>query len=81
MKQKIFSSGILSKEGNDYLIHGRSRKVKRMDTINEYEQMEKNDPSERAKRWFRRPAYTIRGDTIGTGKNREREEEKIPKRV
>ena len=78
MKQKIFSPGILSKEGNDCLIHGRSRKVKRMDTINEYEQMEKNTPDERAKSWFRRPEYTIRGDTIGTSKQiREREEKEI----
>lgn len=39
-----------------------------------YEMYEKLTPKERATNCFKRPAYSIRGDTIGTGKNREREE-------
>lgn len=39
--------------------------------------MGKEKSSKRAKHWFRRPAYSIRGDAIGNFKNGERAEERV----
>ena len=52
-----------------------------MDTENDYEQMEKNTPSERARRWFERPAYSIRGDTDGYNENGKREKEGVSQKL
>lgn len=53
------------KKERDNLKHKRTRKEQQIDTEHLYEQMESKTPSERAKRWFQRPAYSIRGDTSG----------------
>lgn len=55
---------VIEKE-RDNLKHKRTRKELQIDTEHQYEQMESKTPSERAKRWFQRPAYSIRGDTSG----------------
>lgn len=54
--------------------HEKKGGAKRTAKSHKYEMYEKLTPKERATKWFERPAYSIRGDTIGTGKNREREE-------
>lgn len=56
---------MVSKKGCDDLKHKRTRKEQQIDTEHQYEQMESKTPSERARRWFQRPAYSIRGDTSG----------------
>lgn len=40
-------------------------KEQRLNSDSHHDQMISEKPSERAKRWFRRPAYSIRGDTGG----------------
>lgn len=59
---------MVAKKERDNLKHKRTRKEQQIDTEHLYEQMESKTPSERAKRWFQRPAYSIRGDTSGQAK-------------
>lgn len=50
----------------------RTGKERRLDMESHHDEMIKEKPSERAKRWFKRPAYSIRGDTSGQ-KRKDRE--------
>lgn len=79
MKQKIFSPGILNKEREDNLKPEKKGGTKRAAKSQKYKIYETMTPKERATKWFERPAYSIRGDTIGQdrNKNRKREEERI----
>ena len=43
----------------------RTGKERRLEMERHHDGMIKEKPSERAKRWFQRPAYSIRGDTSG----------------
>ena len=63
---------MVSEKGRDDLKHKRTRKEQQIGTEHLYEQMESKTPSERARRWFQRPAYSIRGDTSGQ-KRKDRE--------
>ena len=63
-----YSIGMVSEKERDNLKHKRTRKEQQIDTEHQYEQMESKTPSERARRWFQRPAYSIRGDTSGQAK-------------
>lgn len=55
----------------------RISSVQRIISDSHHDQMGKEKSSKRAKRWFRRPAYSIRGDAIGNFKNGERAEERV----
>lgn len=59
--------------------HEKKGGAKRTAKSHKYEMYETMTPKERATKWFERPAYSIRGDTIGQdrSKNRKREEERI----
>ena len=59
----------------------RTGKERRLDMQQHHDEMIKRSTNERAKKWFNRPAYSIRGDTIGTSKNRERTEERISEKI
>ena len=52
-------------------------KEQRLNSDSHHDQMISEKPSERAKRWFRRLAYSIRGEAVGNFKNGERTEEGI----
>lgn len=68
MKQKIFSPGILNKERDDNLKPEKKGGTKRAAKSQKYKMYETMTPKERATKWFERPAYSIRGDTIGQAK-------------
>lgn len=57
--------GMVIEKERDNLKHKRTRKELQIDTEHQYEQMESKTPSERAKKWFDRKPYSIRGDTSG----------------
>ena len=59
----------------------RTGKERRLDMESHHDEMIKHNMNERAKKWFNRPAYSIRGDTIGTSKKRERTEERISEKI
>lgn len=46
----------------------RKGKERRLDMQQHHDEMIKRSTNERAKKWFNRPAYSIRGDTIGQAK-------------
>ena len=43
----------------------RTGKERRLDMQQHHDEMIKRSTNERAKKWFKRPAYSIRGDTGG----------------
>lgn len=43
----------------------RTGKERRLDMQQHHDEMIKRSTNERAKKWFNRPAYSIRGDTSG----------------
>lgn len=47
------------------MIYMRTGKERRLDMESHHDEMIKHNMNERAKKWFNRPAYSIRGDTSG----------------
>ena len=48
-----------------YLIHGRTRKAKKLDTVNHHEEYTRKGGSGKVKEWFHRKPYSIRGGING----------------
>ena len=68
------STRMVNEKGRDNLRTGKER---RLDMESHHDEMIKRSTNERAKKWFNRPAYSIRGDAIGNFKNGERAEERV----